>query len=236
VRPVAALTFVTHTHHSSNVPSGSASHRLPSCNSMPNNAGVAILEADSYRWAKAHMRLFHFSDDPSITLFEPRPVRVPSDRGQGRDWLNGPLVWAIDEAFAPMYLFPRDCPRIVLLRKPDTTPTDLARWFGPSNAKVLAHIESAWLESVSRSVLYRYELPSDDFEALHDAGMWVSREPVRPMRVDKLSDLPAALRAAEVELRVMDDLTPLRSVWGSTLHASGIRLRNAKGWVSQRSE
>jgi hypothetical protein len=33
-----------------------------------------------------------------------------------------------------------------------------------------------------------------------------------------------------VELRVMESLLPLRGVWDSSLHASGIRLRNARGW------
>ncbi|HMG50328.1 MAG TPA: hypothetical protein VK597_07005, partial [Inquilinus sp.] len=59
------------------------------------------------------MRLFHFSDDPAIERFEPRPVRVPSARPAGREWLNGPLVWAIDDAHQMLYLFPRDCPRIL---------------------------------------------------------------------------------------------------------------------------
>jgi NADPH:quinone reductase-like Zn-dependent oxidoreductase len=43
------------------------------------------------------MRLFHFSDDAGIECFVPRPVAVPSQRAAGMDWLNGPLVWAIDE-------------------------------------------------------------------------------------------------------------------------------------------
>jgi hypothetical protein len=42
------------------------------------------------------MRLFHFSDDPAIAIFTPRPVRVPAQRAPGREWLNGTLVWAID--------------------------------------------------------------------------------------------------------------------------------------------
>jgi hypothetical protein len=29
---------------------------------------------------------------------------------------------------------------------------------------------------------------------------------------------------------MLDDLTPLKEVWQSSLHASGIRLRNARGW------
>ena len=60
------------------------------------------------------MRLFHFSEDPSIEEFVPRPVRVPSARPPGQDWLNGPLVWAVSEDRQATYLFPRDCPRILL--------------------------------------------------------------------------------------------------------------------------
>jgi hypothetical protein len=48
--------------------------------------------------------------------------------------------------------------------------------------------------------------------------------------MDVLGDLPAALRAEDVELRVMERLTPLRDVWSTSLHASGIRLRNAQDW------
>jgi hypothetical protein len=60
--------------------------------------------------------------------------------------------------------------------------------------------------------------------------MLVTREPVKPLRVDKI-DVPTAMRQAGVELRVMERLTPLRGVWDTSLHASGIRLRNAQGWA-----
>ncbi|MGO7421998.1 DUF6886 family protein, partial [Rhizobium ruizarguesonis] len=33
-----------------------------------------------------------------------------------------------------------------------------------------------------------------------------------------------------VELRVVDTLTPLKGLWGTSLHVSGIRLRNAGDW------
>lgn len=68
------------------------------------------------------------------------------------------------------------------------------------------------------------------FEDLDDAGMWVAKEPVQPLRRDTLADLTAKLRARDVELRVVESLTPLKGVWQTTLHASGIRLRNAQGW------
>lgn len=178
------------------------------------------------------MRLFHFSEDPGVASFEPRPVAVPAVRAPGREWLNGPLVWAVSADWQGLYLFPRDCPRILLRPTPTTTPEDRARWCGDSGAVMIAHIETAWLERLRAAVLYRYELPADAFEDLDDAGMWVARQPVTPLGVETLRDLPAALGAEGVELRVMDSLTPLREVWSTSLHASGIRLRNAAGWLA----
>ncbi|MES2343758.1 MAG: hypothetical protein V4597_18985 [Pseudomonadota bacterium] len=178
------------------------------------------------------MRLFHFSDDPGIECFEPRPVLVPSARPPGRDWLNGPLVWAIDETTQPLYFFPRDCPRILLWETPDTTPDDRERWFGASDARMIAHVEWAWFERLTRETLYRYELPSETFEDLADAGMWVSRQAVTPLAVETLSDLPAMMAAHGVELRLLESLVPLKNVWSTSLHASGNRLRNAQGWAA----
>lgn len=176
------------------------------------------------------MRLFHFSDDPSIDVFVPRPVRVPATRTVGMDWLNGPLVWAIDEEHAYMYLFPRDCPRILLWATGNTTPSDKAQRLGQS--RVVAYIERHRLESLQSQSIHRYEFRAQHFECLHDAGMWVSREEVTPMHRDTITDLPAALRAMGVELRVVDSLVPLRDLWNTTLHVSGIRLRYARGWAT----
>lgn len=177
------------------------------------------------------MQLYHFSDDPGIAVFEPRPVRVPSERGPGRAWLNGPLVWAIEAARQAMYLFPRDCPRILLWATPATTDDDRAAWFRGSPAQALAYVEWDWLERLRAGTLYRYVLPHEPFESLDDAGMWVARQAVTPLARDVLSDLPAALREAGVELRLTETLTHLRPAWDSSLHASGLRLRNARGWT-----
>ena len=175
-------------------------------------------------------RLFHFSDDPAIELFTPRPVTVPSERPPGREWLNGPLVWAIEEARQAMYLFPRDCPRILLWPTPATTREDLALWWGSRTCLAIAHIEWDWFDRLKSARIHGYELPLEPFEDLYDAGMWVARTPVRPLSMETLDDLPATLAAAGVELRIMDSLTPLRDVWETSLHASGVRLRNAKDW------
>jgi hypothetical protein len=179
-------------------------------------------------------RLFHFSDDPAIEAFVPRPVRAPSVRLPGRAWLNGPLVWAIEAQRQYLYLFPRDCPRVVVWATPHTSPADRARWIGASVAPdcAVAYVEEAWLERCSRAVLYRYELPVAAFRNLEDAGMWVSCEIVAPLAVERMIDLPAALGSAGAELRVLPSLAPLRNVWDSSVHASGIRLRNAAGWAT----
>ena len=177
-------------------------------------------------------RLFHFSDDPAIAVFTPRPVRVPAERGPGREWLNGPLVWAIDEPRQPMYLFPRDCPRILLWQTPETTEADKALWWGARDCRMIAHIEWAWFERVKTTPIHRYEFDPATFEDLNEAGMWVSRQPVTPLAMQTLTDLPAAMAAHGVELRVMERLTPLKNVWSTSLHASGIRLRNAQDWLA----
>jgi hypothetical protein len=175
-------------------------------------------------------RLFHFSDEASIEVFEPRPVRVPSRRPDGLDWLNGPLVWAIDAWHQPMYLFPRDCPRILLWRKPDTCQKDIEQYFLTSTARMIAYVEQCWVPKLEAETLYRYELPASSFLSLQDAGMWVTKATVHPREKVKISDLPGALGEQGVELRVVDALTPLRESWQTSLHVSGIRLRNARGW------
>src|ERR1700734_3770591 len=106
------------------------------------------------------MRLFHFSEEPDISIFEPRPVTVATTRAPGREWLDDPLVWAIDERHEPMYLFPRDCPRVLLWPTESSTADDVQVWWGARTCRMIAHIEWAWLKRLTLARLYRYELPS----------------------------------------------------------------------------
>lgn len=172
--------------------------------------------------------LFHFSEDPGIERFVPRPVRVLSARAPGMEWLNGPLVWAIDAAHSFLYFFPRDCPRILAWARPDSAAEDVAQWLGASRA--VAYIEADWLKRLRTTLLFRYELAPEGFEDLGDAGMWVSRHPARIVSQRVLSDLPVELAAAAVELRVVESLAPLSDLIRSSLHVSAIRLRNARSW------
>lgn len=177
--------------------------------------------------------LYHFSEDPAISVFEPRSLPRP-ERAPEHRWLDGPLVWAIDEWHSPLYFFPRDCPRIVMWPTPDTTAEDRQRHWAGRDCRMIAHIEWEWLERLRTAALYRYVLHTAPFEELRGPGMspgtWVSREPVKPLAVEPVGPLLDALRAADVELRLMPSLVPLRNAWDTTLHVSGVRLRNAKSW------
>ncbi len=126
-----------------------------------------------------------------------------------------------------MYLFPRDCPRILAWSVSGTKAEDAAQLGG---ARAVAWIEQAWLDRFRSAALYRYALPAETFKDLRDAGMWVSQDAVVPDAVERLDSLPTRLAALDVDLRIMDSLVDLRGLWDTSLHVSGIRLRNAQGW------
>ncbi|HEY8172922.1 MAG TPA: hypothetical protein VIH21_07525, partial [Dehalococcoidia bacterium] len=113
------------------------------------------------------MRLFHFSEDPAISTFAPHVAQTSTERN--------PLVWAIDEWHAPMYFVPRDCPRACFWPSERTTEADRERWFGGIDAKMVIAIESAWLERVRTTTLYRYEMPPETFTPARDddSGHWI---------------------------------------------------------------
>lgn len=178
--------------------------------------------------------LYHFSEDPAIEAFVPRPST--HWRPAGFEWMKEPLVWAIDDWHSPCYLFPRDCPRVLWWPLPTSKPVDLDRHWGTRDSRMIACVEWAWAERLATTPLYRYTLASGSFEDTRDHGVHVSRESVRPLRVERLDGLPGRLREAGVELRLMPSLVPLRGMWDSTLHVSGIRLRNAVGWQDSDSE
>jgi hypothetical protein len=95
---------------------------------------------------------------------------------------------------------------------------------------MLVYVEQSWMERISQQVIFRYELPIGQFRQTSDRWMWVADVEVTPLAVKRIDDLVGALYKHDVELRVVDSLLPLRPVWQSTMHASGIRLRNAQDW------
>jgi hypothetical protein len=165
--------------------------------------------------------LWHFSEDPSLGLFEPRPQPANAE--------GPPLVWAVDTRHAPVFWFPRDCPRGCVWPVSTTTAADRERFFGQSAAARVHVIEGGWLERMRACRLYAYRLPAGAFVP-HPVvgGYWVTDQPVEAIERVTVDDLLARHAAAGIELRVTPSVWPFwRRVTASTLEFSGSRLRNA---------
>lgn len=162
--------------------------------------------------------LYHFSDQPGIATFEPRAIDGSPD----------PVVWAISAARQCNYLLPRDCPRVTYYASPSTTAADRQRFLGGATAVVA--IETSWEARVQAATIYRYSLPTDGFEYIDEtAGYFVCRQPVKPIKIETLDDLPSYIAATGAELRLLPTLWPLHDVVAaSTLAFSMIRMRNAQ--------
>jgi hypothetical protein len=162
--------------------------------------------------------LFHVSEEAGIARFEPRLSST----------MHVPLVWAIDAERLRNYLLPRDCPRVTYYAGSQTTTADVERFLGPNTAVVA--IERGWLERLRSCRLYCYHLPPETFERQDDcAGYFVSRAPVVPVRVEVVEDAEAALTQRGADLRIVENLWPLRdAVAASSLQFSMIRMRNAR--------
>lgn len=192
--------------------------------------------APPYRGEGPHA-LWHVSEDPDITRFEPRPstgigltrrddgslVPTPtSDRGE-------PLVWAIDTRHLPMFWFPRDCPRGSFWARPETTDLDVERFLDGVRLRQVHAIEASWLERMRTTRVYAFRMPEGVFRP-HESvgGYWVGTEPVEPLERIDLGDLLSRHADAGIELRIVPSIWPLWDrVVASTLEFSGMRLRNA---------
>jgi len=165
------------------------------------------------------VKLYHFSDNPNIQRFEPRFINEETDA----------KVWAIDEDYAPHYFFPRECPRVCVWPKEDTSAADLEFFFGMSTARRMIAIESAWYERVSRGHIYRYSVDPVDFR-IHEpnAGYYISSRSVEPLSVERMDDLVGSILSQGIELRITPSLKPLREfILKSSINFSMIRMRNA---------
>lgn len=166
----------------------------------------------------------HFSEDPTITIFEPH-VAATSQQPEA-------YVWALDLWQAPSYWFPRDCPRAMAWPNQDTTPDDLARIIGPGGGERVHAIEYGWLDRMRTASLYAYRFPAELFRPFgepHPHAM-VAVEPVMPLGPpEPVGDLLALHAAACIQLRVLPNLWGFfDAVVASTLGFSGIRMRNAR--------
>jgi len=162
--------------------------------------------------------LLHFSEDPSITRFVPHvPATNPT---------HEPAVWAIDAQHAPVYWFPRDCPRGAVWANGAAQHDVLSERFQTTASRVQA-TTLAWLGRVRNARLYVYELPRAGFEEWPPAeGQWIARDVVEPVAVQPVGDVLDRHVAAGIELRFVPDLSAFwETVVSSGLPFSGVRLR-----------
>jgi hypothetical protein len=164
--------------------------------------------------------LFHVSERGGISAFVPRI----SEQGEA-------VVWAIDEAHLPNYLLPRECPRVCVRANRGTPSHELL--VGGSHA---IYVENEWRERIERVVLYCYVFDGADFIcADENAGYFHSKNLVKPLRVECISNVVKALAARNVSLQFIDALWPKSSAaQHSGLEFSCIRMRNASGVQSEQ--
>jgi hypothetical protein len=165
--------------------------------------------------------LYHFSTDPDIKRFSPHVPRTnPTHR---------PAVWAIDAQHAPLYWFPRDCPRVTVWPRTPVESVAFHERFVSTASRVHA-IESGWLDRMRNDVIYRYALDSEGFIPWEDAsGQWISESEVEPKSVKPVGDLFAAHADAQIELRIVPSLWPLHDeVRHGEFDFSIVRMRNAE--------
>jgi hypothetical protein len=165
--------------------------------------------------------LFHFSEDPNIERFVPHVPRTNPT--------HPPAVWAIDAQHAPLYWFPRDCPRVALWPSDEDDPAEFRRCLGTSARRVHA-IESSWLDRMRSTEIYRYELDAAPFLPWAPAnGQWIADCDVVPLAVTPVGDLLAAHVAAGIELRITPSLWPMHDLaLAGALDFSIVRMHNAE--------
>jgi hypothetical protein len=170
--------------------------------------------------AEGAFALWHYSHDPDLGVFRPRAAAA--------DLAAPPRVWAVDTRHAPMFWFPRDCPRGCIWPVSTTTPADRERFFGQSAANRIHAIEAGWLGRMQDCQLYAHRLPAEAFRPHEVGGYWVCDQPVDAIERVVIDDLLGRHARARIELRITPAIWPFwRRVTASTVEFSGSRLSNA---------
>jgi hypothetical protein len=149
-----------------------------------------------------HSVLFHYSEDPRISLFEPHVPRTNPN--------VAPAVWAIDGAHAPLYWFPRDCPRVTVWANTAAQRRRLGHLFGTNRSRVQA-APISWSDEIGACKLYEYRFEGADFDPWFEAeGQWISFRAVTPVEVVPVGNLFERHRTAKVDLRLEPSLGAIR--------------------------
>jgi hypothetical protein len=170
--------------------------------------------------------LWHFSENPGLGHFRPR-ARAESQA-------EPPLVWAVDTRHAPMFWFPRDCPRGCIWPVSTTTSEDRERFFGQGVANRVHVMEAGWLSRMRDCRLYAYRLPTEAFRPHEVGGYWVAGQAVDAIEQVVIDDLMARHADAGIELRITPSIWPFwNRVTNSTVEFSGMRLRHSAAYADR---
>jgi hypothetical protein len=164
--------------------------------------------------------VYRFSEDPTLRRFVPdHPTSNPS---------HPPAVWAVDAEHAPLYWFPRECPRVSVWANTPRHQAVLTETFATEAHRLVA-TETRWLPLIESTRLYRYTFDAADFEPWVQAeGQYISRRTVQPVAVDAIDSLHALHAEAEVELRFTPRLGALTDrIIASGLPFNFVRIRDA---------
>ena len=165
--------------------------------------------------------VFHYSEDGTISRFAPHvPQTNPS---------HPPAVWAMDAEHAPLYWFPRNCPRISVWAD-DEAQLEILRNTFETDATRICACESQWVDGMRAARVYQYAFDGAHFAPWTGAaGQYISGEVVTPQSVDVLDDLIGRHAEAEVELRFTPKLgTLMDRMLASGLPFSFVRIRDAR--------
>ncbi len=169
-------------------------------------------------------------------MFIPRaPLRHPHAE---------PLVYAIGEPESPLYLFPRDCPRIATWLTSETSASDREHFCANATARIKSYIDRAFESQWRTGQIYRYTFDAEGFEDCHDYGDWISRTVRHPIHVELIDNLPAAAEMHGMSVEVVDSLVDLghrlhdfsAMRWTTTLHVSMVRMGLLPGWEHSTSK
>jgi hypothetical protein len=171
--------------------------------------------------APAVTELYHYSEDGTIRRFAPHvPPTNPS---------HPAAVWAIDGDHAPLYWFPRNCPRLSVWARTADQQTRLTDLF-ETEARRLCAAETHWITGVREATVYRYVFDAASFGPWDEAdGQYISTDVVYPERVEPVDDLLGLFQEAQIELRFTPRLGALMDkILQSGLPFSFVRIRDAR--------
>lgn len=171
--------------------------------------------------ARQPLTVYHYSEDGSIRRFAPTvPPTNPS---------HPPAVWTVDAEHAPLYWFPRHCPRISVWANTAAQQELLTATFHTESSRICA-AESHWLTRVRDAGIYSYSFDASSFAPWAEAdGQYISGEIEIPESVELLDDLLGLHAEAEVELRFTPKLGVLMDqMLASGLPFSFVRIRDAR--------